>query len=210
MKAFLRFLAIAALLAVCHTARAQYDTFGDVRTVIIAQPTNVWGTGAATLNTGGANYTNRHTDLTPFEGIVRVDIAVLTNTVGTFTLLLQNSSDQTAWSTFTNYAIGNPTQFILTNVYYGSNLTCTNIWLLPGTNTTVTAATAGFQGNYLTAAPFTNSGTLTVGNLPLTIGFRRDDAPRYFRFILQSTGGASTNASVQATLTGKARTYLIP
>lgn len=210
MKSFLRFLAAVLVLGFCQAAKAQFDSFGDVRTVIIAQPTNVWGTGAATLNTGGPNYTNRHTDVTPFEGIVRMDIAVLTNTVGTFTLLLQHSPDQATWSTLTNYAIANPTTFNLTNVYYGSNLICTNIWLLPGTNTTVTAATAGFAGNYLTSAPFTNTGTLTVGNLPLTVGFKREDTYRYVRFILQSTGGASTNASIQATMTGKARTYFIP
>lgn len=214
-----KLLLVSALIACAFKSQAQFDLFGDARTVSVSlTTTNIFGTGSAALSggNGGGNWTNAPVDLVLMEGIVKADLIVITNAATTpVTVQLMFSNDKTNFWNATNYAIGNPTYFIFTNTYYSGGLglanwaKATNLYMLPGTNTIPTSATAGYATPYLIPAPFTNAAAITVGNLPITVAWNRSDAGRYFLFYV-TTAGASTNLSIGGTITGKQRPYYVP
>ena len=107
-----------------------------------------------------------------------------------------------------NYAIQQtPYSLEITNAYYSTNDVVTDSFLLPGTVTTPTAATAGFPTPYLASTPFTNTAAITlVSSGAVTkntmVGLRIKDQKRYLFLVLAGSGGTVTNFNVSATITG--------
>jgi hypothetical protein len=155
---------------------------------------------------GNANVgiTNAAVDVHHLTGIAKVDLFCKTNAAGGVTCNLETSADTTNWVAVANYALASATSVIYTNTYYGTNnLTATNIFLLPGTVSTPTAATAGWATPYLLPAPYTNSGTITMsGNQAVEVGFKIDDQLRYIR-TRWTFSGAATNVVVEGLLTAR-------
>lgn len=198
MKIFSRILMVAALLAAVVTAPAQNsDTFNATRTVIVAGPTLL--TAAVPIVTNGP------IDLHGFYGIAKVDIFSFTNAGSTVTAQFYTSPDTTNLTTLANYASATATSVITTNANLGvgTNITATQTYLLPGTWTTPTAASAGFATSYLLPAPLTNSGAITVTAKNFyQIGFNAGDNARYL-YVVWTASGGNTNGVVGATLTGR-------
>jgi hypothetical protein len=74
----------------------------------------------------------------------------------------------------------------------------TNTYVMPGTVTTATPATAGFAGQYLTPATFTQSGGLctnAVAGGVYVMGFNIADAPRYLRAVYLISTGTNSYAT---------------
>jgi hypothetical protein len=191
MKYLFRIAAVALLALVPFVARAQFDQFAGPRFTVLTSPQQIT-----------AARTNDVIDIHGYEGIGAVVLMSSTNSENaTSTMQLVGSPDRTNWTIISNYAIGVPLSKIYTNNYYGSGTPlATNIFVLPGTNTTPTAATAGFATPYNSTAPFTNSGSFTITNYAV-IGFVIPDQARYLG-IDWMNGGGQTN-SVGAFFIGK-------
>ena len=209
---------LAGLLA-CLTVPAfaqggrGYDEFGVPRTLVLFAPTN---TGAAGGGTGTTN-TGSPLDLRRFVGVVKIDFpACQTNAAfaanGTVIVTPQTSQDTTNWASLGNYAlISNSTTLLNTNLQY-TNAIGTNVYMLPGTQVTNVAATAGVAGYSLASLPYTNSGAFTMTNVPWEIGFDIGTLPsntnRYLRLQVAISG---TNWFFSgATLTAPTTTYIQP
>jgi hypothetical protein len=197
----LQTLLMVAAIAVMTTVQsfAQVDLFGAPRTISLAPPANLLG--VATQNA----FTNGPVDTRSYDGIAKIDFWACTNGSGTVTMLCETSPDQTNWTALT-YALGVATTVIYTNSYYGStNLTATDYYVLPGTITTPTSATAGWATTYLVSSPFTNVAAVTItANGLHEIGYNIADAGRYIHVIWTATGAATNGAtSVGAVLTGR-------
>ena len=205
MKKYLK-LMLLAFSSFCLTisAQAQMDVFSGVRTLIVDSPRTL-------LVSATPLVTNSWVDIHGFEGIAKIDFTSKTNAGGgTVTVQVQTSQDQTNFTTLANVAYATGVSATITNWMYGStNLTATDVFNIPGTVTTPTAATAGWSTPYILPAPFTN----TVSALSLTadgvntIGFNISDANRYIRLIY-TTGGTVTNSTISAVLT--ARRHVVP
>ena len=198
MKKLLAIIALASPALSMFGQGSSLDYFGAPATVIVTDTTNV-------INVQGLPVA-KPIDIRMFNGFVRLDIYALTNQthVGAVTVTPETSTDKTTWVSLPNYAIGLSNTIIYTNMFYGTNgLTATNTFILPGTITTPTSATAGFATPYMLFSPYTNTGALTPTNGWNVIGFNADDARRYVRLTWTIATG-TTNLSVGAVLTGRA------
>lgn len=200
MKNLFKFtLAISSIAGFCLTASAQrgFDYFFVPGSLVL--PANNFSAGTGSI-------TNGPYDVRTFDGIAKVDLFCYTNSVtagGTMTAQLFGSDDTTNKTALSGIAFVNGTTAVnYTNGYYGgTNLIATNSYLLPGTITTPTAATAGFATPYLTELPFTNSGAITIPTGWSEMGFSISDAKRYI-YIVWTPGGTVTNFTAGGVLTG--------
>lgn len=209
MKLTKYIVALAACIATVAQAQLGFDAYSASREIIVTAPINL------NVVTAGPNglYTNGAVDLSPLIGNVKLDINVNTNVAtatGTLTVSLYGSADATNWTAIANYAIQQtPYSLSITNMGFANstNLVVTDSFLMPGTVTTPTAATAGFATPYLLPTPYTNTAAITLvssgtvtGNT--MVGLRVKDQPRYLRLLYLATSGTTTNFTVGATLTG--------
>jgi hypothetical protein len=178
-------------------AFGQFDFFGQPRTLVVATPKILSG-AAVGLSTNAA------VDVHMFKGVVKLDLFSCTNAnAGTMTVTVETSPDTNTWTTLANYALATSTTINYTNAA-NTNYVAANTWLLPGTVTTPTAATAGWATPYLLTSPFTNTGAITLnGGGVSSIGFKVDDVGRYLH-VIWAPAGSATNISVGAVLTGRA------
>ena len=199
MKFTQKILAAIAGLALATSAYAQLDTFGPTRSIIVLSPTTLSGSAAT------GSVTNGVIDTHGFDGIATIDLLMVTNVYGTLTAQLEGATDATNWTAFTSYALATSTTIIVTNGYYGStNLTATNVYLLPGVVTTPTASTAGFATLFLNPALFTNTAAIAVGSGGyFKIGYNVADAPRYLHIVWTAKGTVTTNVTIGALFTGR-------
>ena len=201
-------LAVASLSLPAFAQRS-VDTYAAPRTLTLAAPALFSGGGAYTSGT------NVWVDVKSFDGIAKIDFITVTNVANTTaTFTVQGSMDQTNITTVGSASIASPTTVVYTNIFYGAtNFLATNVWQLPGAIVNPTAATAGFSTAYLNALanPFTNS--LSAASLNYngvtTVGLSIGDSPRYLRVII-TPGGAATNFTVGAVLTGFVHTSSYP
>lgn len=206
MKNISKILAATAVVAsaflAAPAAHAQFDFWGQPRTVVAVAPTTL------NFNSGASPLTNGYIDLHVFTGIGKLDLIGWTNQAGgTLTATLIHSDDTTNWYTVSNYSACVYTTFKYTNNLYGTQTPVgTNNFLLPGTWTTPTVATAGFASPYVAASPFTNSGAITFvasGNLgAMSVGINCEDLRRYLA-VVWTTGGTVTNCVIGADLTAR-------
>lgn len=190
-------LLVALVCGLSAQAQRAYDLF-SVPNSYVLPGTNV------TTGVAPPGYTNQPVDMHGGQGIAVLDVFAFTNAGGTgqvLTVTPQTSPDQTNWTTLANYAIiTNTTAQAVSNfIYGGTGLTATNFQLNSGTQTTPTAATAGFAGTYFAPLPFTNNAAFVAGIGWNSIGFAVQDANRYLRLIYTATG-TSTNWTFGAQL----------
>jgi hypothetical protein len=195
MKLLKLFLPVM-ILSIAVPAMAQnFDAFGATRQIVLATPT-ILGGSAATV-------TNGPIDIHGFQGIAEVTISSCTNAGGALTATLVTSADSTNWTALANFATAVSTSVTVTNGTYGNtNLQFAQTYLLPGTLTVPTTATAGYAQPYLLASAFTNSGAVTITAKGLyRLGFKPSDANRYIEIVWTPTG-TSSNDIVSAEFTG--------
>jgi hypothetical protein len=77
----------------------------------------------------------------------------------------------------------------------------TNVWQMPGTVTTPTAATAGWATPYLVPPTAATAAITTTGGGTWTLGINLQDCGRYLSVLWGLSG---TQSVVSATLTGRA------
>jgi hypothetical protein len=192
---FAGILAMSCLI-LALPAQAQFYGFSVQRSIVLASP--------RILDSTAAYVTNGPIDISGYLGEAYIDITTFTNAGGALTATLYNSSNSTNGLTaLSNFAlINSTTSYAYTNLTIGTNVYATNPYLLPGTITTPTAATAGWATPYLAALPFTNTGAITVTTKgTYRVGIRAQDALRYL-FVVWTPTGASSNDVVQATFNG--------
>ena len=195
------YVALLATFALCLTAQAQVDFFGQPRTVQLAKPQVLNGAVVS------GPVTNQPIDIHHFMGVVKVDIFSCTNTAGVVTATLETSDDTTTWRAIANYALATATTLLYTNANYPTNqVVGTNTILLPGTATTPTAGTAGWATPYVVPAPFTNSAALTLATGIYSVGIDTEGVGRYLH-VVWTPSGSTTNTSVGAVLTGRSNNY---
>ncbi len=190
-------LALVALLAFVPSALAQsgFDAFGNLRTLIVQSPTN--------LSTGTTvSWTN---DTHGFQGVAILTLIAQTNGIaggGVTTATIEGSTDTNTFAAIT-YARATISSVNVTNTALAGTY-FPDVYFLPGTTTTPTAATAGWATPYLLPAPFTNTAAITmpIGGIA-QIGYNVGDAPRYLRITWTATAGAITNTMVSAVLTAR-------
>lgn len=195
-QSFLGILLILALAVPAFAQRSQ-DLYGAPRSVVIGQPQN--------FVIGTAFVTNGPIDVRMFDGNGVLTLFCATNTGttgGTMTANIYGSDDQTNFTALT-YALSTATTVSYTNNRYGgTNLTSSSTYLLPGTWTTPTAATAGWATPYFAQAQFTNTAGVTVtGRSFYNVGLSIGDCPRYL-YVVWQPGGTATNFTAGALLTG--------
>lgn len=210
MKISNRILCIAALMAAVASAHAQsFDVFNTTRTVQMATPTKLVTSGQATV-TNSLNAV----DVRVFDGIGILNLIVVSNSADVATtpsliVVIEDSSDTTNYTALSSIAVGTSTSIAYTNANLGvgTNISVTDTFVLPGTFTTPTAATAGFATRYLSPAPFTSLGTQTNGSASAVYqyGINLNDARRYLR-VRYSLTGSNANYGVSAVLTGRTGT----
>lgn len=189
-------LMAAALVMVSLPGQAQigFDTFRAPRTAVLTTPQIL----------AAASTTNTTIDLIGSQGIGEITLFCYTNAAaGSVTALIETSPDTNTWTALT-YATTTSTSVNYTNTALGNatNVFFTTPWLVPGTFTTPTAATAGFATVYLLSSPMTNTAAVTMTGAQFKkIGFNATDAGRYFRITWTATGSVSTNAIVGAEIT---------
>jgi hypothetical protein len=195
-------ISLVALVTLPAAAQVGFDTYGQLRTLVLAAPT--------ILNGGAATFTNTPVDTHGFEGIAKVDIFSCTNSGGALTALLYTSPDLTNWTALANYSLAQSATVIYTNTMYGNatNLTATNTYNLPGAIVTPTVNTAGFASPYLDgSSPFTNSGAITLTSKKIyTIGYSIQDAARFVQIVWTPTG-SSSNDIVAAVITARKQQF---
>ena len=198
MKITSSFLSLIVMLALAVPAFAQtFDTFGGTRAVIALPPK--YHDAATPIITNGP------IDLHGYYGVVAADIFSLTNGATGLTVGFYTSSDTTNLTALANYALATATSVVTTNANLGvgTNISATQTYLLPGSFTTPTAATAGFATPYLSPASYTNTAAVTVtGKNFYRIGWNAPDNARYLYIISTCTGG-TTNAAVGVVLSGR-------
>jgi prepilin-type N-terminal cleavage/methylation domain-containing protein len=200
MLIIMAIIGLFAALAIPARAQNGFDMFLTPRVAIVEN--------VRQLDNSAATFASLTCDTHGYEGIAAVVITSITNGAASSVLTVtpQTSPDQVTWSTLTNFAVAKSATVIYTNLYYGTNgLTATNTYLLAGTITSPTAATAGFATPYLdpTSTPFTNVAAITISAKgTYLIGYNLNDAPRYFR-VLWTPTGTSSNDVVSATLLGR-------
>ena len=210
-KILLALATIATLVAM--PAMAQLDFYAEPRTVqIIPTASMVFTNLGATTQTYWTNWIDAHN----YAGIAKIDFSCTSNSVlggGAvgFTNAVYSSPDKTNLTLISTASLATSTSVVYTNLMYGgTNLLATNIFLLPGTSSTVVPATAGYAPPnsllaLLTQNPFTNNATIncTAGGV-FEIGFNVQDTARYIA-VVTSEGGAGTNSvfTANAILTGR-------
>jgi hypothetical protein len=215
MRNFLKTAGLLALvllgaLLTPTPARAQrgFDLFGGTRTLQVWQPTVLNFVGGPTFtNDGTAGGARGIVDTRLFTGTALLSISSFTNAGGSLTVQPYGSPDATNWTALANWAvISNTVTVVYTNTYYspqGTNVQIADKWLVPGTFTAPTAATAGFATTYLSpSTPFTNAAAIDITAKAIyLIGLNMDDCPRYLQLWFTPTG-SSSNDVVSAALTG--------
>lgn len=191
------FLASLALVVIALPASAQ-DLFAAPRSIVLAAP--------RILDASAAVFTNGPIDVRGYLGTANIDINSVTNAGGALTATLYQSNDQTNLVAVTNFAlIKASTSYAYTNRYYGgTNVYATDPFLLPGTLTTPTSATASFAAPYLdpTTVPFTNTTAITVTSKGIyRVGLRAQDLQSYL-YIVWTPTGSSSNDIVSAVFNG--------
>lgn len=196
-------LAIFALSLLCLSlsASAQIGSWGTMRFTVLDPGTTTITT------TAGVTVTNNPVDIHGYEGPVTIYMACTTNSstsTGTSNLIsywVEQSSDLVSWSQLSSCAVSVSTSSIIPN----GSLSATNVYLLPGTLTVPTAASAGFASTYLVPSAFTSTSSVftnsTSGGAAL-IGFVAGDAKRYIRTASRVPSGTN-NASFAAILIGE-------
>lgn len=209
VKKFVALALIAVVVAMALPAMAQrgQDEFSVPRSVWLVPLQNINGGAAFTTST------NMAIDTRGYFGIAKLDVFAETNsgtTGGTLTMTLQTSPDLTNWTILSNFValVTNLTSYVITNAA-NTNIYTTNSFILPGTQKTPTAATAGLAAvPYLVPPQYTNGAAMTInpGNA-VELGFSIEDLPnRYFRAYF-TPGGTATNYTVGAVLTTPVPTY---
>lgn len=159
--------------------------------------------GRVIIGFASATVTNSWVDTHGMLGQAAINLFVVTNAAGSVTATLEGSNDATNALSFGTYAVATSTAVTYTNTYYPTAFNVTNTYLLPGTVTTATAATAGFAGSYLAPWDYTNTGAVTPALKGVTrLGYQVQDKPRYVRLIW-TTSGSLTNLTAAATITGR-------
>ncbi len=193
LKLSLLILAVASF-SLAANAQRTVDLFGGPRAIVLAAPQNFTNVGTATLT---STVTNAIIDIHGFDGVGVIDIMSVSNSTSatagvaaSLTVTLQTSDDATNWSNFTTLALANSTTLKYTNGFYGgTNLSASDVYLLPGTNTTPTAATAGWATSYLIPANFTAGGALTVSaGGTWSYGIVLQDSKRYLQTVWSVAG----------------------
>jgi hypothetical protein len=185
-------IVMLSVAAVCiSTARAQNDIFNTVRTANIGS--------VSAIGIGGLPATNGPVDILGYNGRGVVLLTTFTNGIGGGNLYaaVETSPDTTNWTQLANYAvITSPTSISYTNTgYAGANLVVADNFLLPGTITTPTAYSAGFNTPDLATLMFTNTGTVNVSkNGNYAIGINLTDSARYIHVVW--TGSATNGTTV--------------
>lgn len=189
-------VAVAALVSLASFGQG-FDTFGNFPVLTVITPTQI---------NGATTQSNLPVDIRLFTGIVNVPVMCWTNGGGTVTVELRQAANTNGpWTDITSIAKGVPTTIYYTNAAAGASIYATNNWVLPGTVTTPTAATAGWSTTYLLPSQYTNSGAIAVGTATTgvqTFAFNSDDVQRYFQIVYVTTGAASTN-SLGAAIIGR-------
>ena len=144
-------------------AQGDFDWFALDKVI---QVINLCSNGAATQGTNTSNPID--VGHGQFIGSAYIDVHFMTNYgTNTGSVLFQTSPDQTNWTTSTNYALSLIRSDVLTNIYYiGTNgssaaLLATNYGVIPFTNTSPNAASAGYATAAPIPVPFTNTGAFT-------------------------------------------------
>lgn len=203
MKSKFSFLTIVLLSCLTLPAFGQrgFDAFYVPREQVVATPQAI--AASSTITTA--------IDTHGYQGIANVTFFCVTNTttgLGTVTALLESSSDTNTWTavsygkavstsvSYTNSALGN-----------GTNVAYTDTYLLPGTWTTPTAATAGWATRYLAPVALTTTAAISLtptapSGIVVAVGYNITDAGRYLRCTFTATSACITNADVGAVLTG--------
>jgi hypothetical protein len=193
---FNKFLLVLAALSITVPAFAQFDTYNSQRSIVMTAPT--------VLTAAASTVTNGPVDINAYVGVGYIDITTCTNAGGALTATIEQSSNPTnGWTAFNNFALINATTSVTyTNLTIDTNATASNSYLLPGTVTTPTAWSAGFNTSYLAPLPFTNTGAITVTARGVyRVGFKPQDTLRYLHIIWTPTG-SSSNDFVAATVNG--------
>ena len=193
--------AVALMAAPCNAQQL----FSSQRSIVLAAPQIIT---AATTATAFA-VTNGPIDIGGFVGEAFIDINSFTNAGGVMTATIDtsnNSTNATSWTALSSFAvIPSTTSYSYTNYTdpgFASNVYATNPYLLPGTITTPTAYSAGFQTPYLAPLQWTNTTPVTITTKGVyRLGIRAVDQKRYLRIIFTPTG-ASTNWVGSATFNG--------
>lgn len=200
------FLALLFVLMMGR-AQAQYDYYATPRNLVVTANLHFLQSGTTTLAASNV------VDISRFEGIAKEDINVVSNTAGLATapvitvVPLMSDNGTNAWRPATNYSIATINTLFNTNYFGTSNASytiSTNTWLASGTITNQ-AVSAGFAGQYIIAAPFTNSGgfVATPGAI-YEIGFATGDQAKYH--MLQYIGtGTNFDYSISAMITGRTK-----
>jgi hypothetical protein len=199
MKFIKALLAIAIIGATAAHSFAQgfgSDSFSGERTIILSQ-------GALAIG-ASSNGLPAVADLTGIIGVAKIDVfSGCDNASGTQTVTVQNSADNTNWTTLSSCVLATNIAISRTNFYYSSTgIAITDTNFLTGVVTTPTASSAGFATTYIPAAAFTNTATW-VANGPgwREVGFVAQDANRYLRVVVVP-GGTGTNQTYGAVITG--------
>ena len=196
---FLKLTALLGLVAISQSAMAQFDYFGQSRSLVVAAPTSLGATSTLV--------TNSPVNVKEFDGVARIDFSLYTNAACVVTAQIYTSPNGTnSWSALTNYALATASTLTITNVvalasgYTNGSALCTNNYLIPGVITTPTAATAGWAAPYVAPAQFTNQAAVTLNGQTITsIGFNISDCAAYLE-IVWGTSGTATNAIASANL----------
>lgn len=191
-------LALVALVLLAFTlpARAQFNQPQEPVTLMLDPGRVIIGFASATV-------TNSWVDTHGMLGQAAINLFVVTNAAGSVTATLEGSNDATNALSFGTYAVATSTAVTYTNTYYPTAFNVTNTYLLPGTVTTPSAATAGFATSYLAPWDYTNTGAVTPALKGVTrLGYQVQDKPRYVRLIW-TTSGSLTNLTAAATITGR-------
>lgn len=157
-----------------------------------------WSPTMLTNHSGTLTASNAPVDLHGFDGVASVFLTTsnYAGNAGTpaFCARLFGSQDNTNWFLMTNCSYATAATYNITNKIGG--VVATNQYLLPGTVTTPTAATAGFASPYLVPQPFTNAGVIltNVSGGSGLIGWSVQDGPRYVQvqYIVTGTDVAFT------------------
>lgn len=205
MKIHSRILALAVIAGLALTVAANsFDLFNSSRTAVVTPPAKLAMTGTT------ASLATNVVDKIGFDGIGILTLTVCSNSADvavdpTLILNIEDSPDTTNYTVLSTIATAVQTSLSYTNtgLGVGTNIAVTDVFLLPGTLTTPTAATAGFATPYISPAAFTSLGTITntSASKAYQYGINLRDTQRYLR-IRYSLNGSNANYSVGATLTG--------
>lgn len=209
MKLIQKILAMVIISGAVASAAAQgnFDYFAAPKTIVLQSPVVLAQSGTTVLNAS-----NNAINIGRFLGDVVVDINITSNSVagtGTNVFTIQSSPNgSNSWTTVSITAFATPTTIVTTNYYGTTNsqfILTTNNFMVPGTITYPTVASAGFSGQYVIPAPFTsNASATTIGSATYTIGFDADNQGNFIQ-ILWTQSGSNSDFTVSAVLRGRTK-----